>query len=349
MIDLPFQQTPLFHLNLFLWLSLPVFDGKTKAVFWKNGYRAYLIGPSLPAPPEASVRFSKTNERQRLGTVNPDLLLRNDNQQDFLPLECKLSSFGPTVDQSKQALSLLTCTGSYLADYFGLTQTDSWRAVLLYAVSHPQQDAMLETLGVLATKLRDLHIETSPFSSLGISVNEDGVYLHFARPEQMPFSVSTREKVMKLDPGEDPRPLYLLPLDPSISAQDEYGKRAIQERLRSALASLIGSQLQKKSIRLTWDELMVAAIEIWPLWKDRNSTRNLRNQAKQYARRILSEIGRLEVEIEYTQNGFIIRSIDHTSGQSIQRYFKGRAYRQGELDLWQEGVQLRFEDIPDKE
>ena len=90
---------------------------------------------------------------------------------------------------------------------------------------------------------------------------------------------------------------------------------------------------------------MTEAIQVWPLWKDRSASRNLLSQTKNYTRRILAEIGRLGVTAEPTPAGFAVTGIDIASAQQIRRYLMGIAYRQGELDLWQEGVQLGFEEV----
>jgi hypothetical protein len=150
---------------------------------------------------------------------------------------------------------------------------------------------------------------------------------------------------MHLGTGEDPRPLYLIPLDPSIDAQDDYGRRVVQERLRAAFASVVASRLHLGGFAITWDELMTEAIQVWPLWKDRNANRNLLSQTKNYVRKILAEIGRLGVTAEPTPAGFAVTRIDVASAQRIRKYLVGTAYRRGELDLWQEGVQLGFEEV----
>ena len=38
MIEQPFRQTPLFQLNLLLWLSMPAKGGQIMPVFWENGF-----------------------------------------------------------------------------------------------------------------------------------------------------------------------------------------------------------------------------------------------------------------------------------------------------------------------
>lgn len=354
MTEQPFRQTPLFQLNLLVWLSMPARGEWITPIFWHNGFELYAIGPSILVPADARLRFNASSGRGRMaGSVSPDLLMRNESNQSLVTVECKVNSFGLASDTAMQALGILACTGRYVADFFGWSQSNHWSAWVTYAVSHPQQTQMSETLIVLGEQLKAVGVDQCPATAVGIDVAPDGVYLDFSALPQLPLNVSGRQKVMSLKTGEDPRPLYLLPLDPSVDAQDDYGKRVIQERLRAAFASTVASRLYLGSFVVTWEELMGEALQIWPLWKDRDSRRNLLRQTKVYVRKILDEIGRSGITTETNANGFTLAGVDRSSAQQIRRYLTGVAYRHGELDLWQEGVQLGFDDVngwkPDSE
>lgn len=346
MTEQRFQQTPLFQLNLLLWLSMPARDTWITPIFWKSGFAVYAVGASIRVPIGVKLRLDAlTGQDVIASSVSPDLLLRNELRKTLLTIECKVSSFGPRSDGASQALGILACTGDYVADFLGLPQPDQWTAWGAYAVSHPQQTAMSKTLVGLGEQLKAIGADQCIATAFGIDVATDGVFLDFFEPPQLPLNVIARQKVMNLEIGDDPRPLYLIPLDPSIDAQDEYGKRVVQERVRAAFASLVASRLEQGSFAVSWEELMIGAIQVWPLWKDRDSCRNLLGQTKTYVRKILAEIGRLGVTSEFTNSGFALEGVDRSSAQRIRRYFMGIAYRQGELDLWQEGVQLGFEDV----
>lgn len=348
MIDQPFRQTPLFQLNLLLWLCMPAKDDQFVPILHENGFEVYAIGASIRVPVEAQLRMNEPTGRAVIATsVSPDLLLQNRGQQTLLTIECKVNSFGPTSDVASQALGILACNGGYIANFIGFARPDQWKAWVSYAVAHPQQSLMLQTLVALSEQLRVAAIENCTATAFGIEIAGDGVYLGFLDPNLLPLAVGARQKVMSLGAGEDPRPLYLIPLDPTIDAQDEYGKRVVQERLRAAFASIVASRLALDSFVVTWEELLIEALQVWPLWKDQNARRNLLSQTKHYVRRILVEIGRLGVTAEPTPNGFAISGIGLPAAQQIRRYLMGVAYRQGELDLWQEGVQLGFEEMGD--
>ena len=341
-----FRQTPLFQLNLLIWLSMPAKGGQIKPIFQENGFEIYAIGAAILVPIAARLRASRlAGQISIANSVSPDLLLQSKSQRALLTIECKLNSFGSTSDSTQQALGILACTGNYVANFFGLSRPDQWTTLATYAVAHPQQTLMSQTLAILSEQLKTVDVAPCPATSFGIEVGDDGVYLNFSDLDLVPLKVASKHKVMNLEVGEDPRPLYLIPLDPTVNAQDEYGKRVVQERLRMAFASVVASRLYLDGFSVTWDELMTEAIQVWPLWKDRSASRNLLGQTKNYVQRILSEIGRLDVIAERTANGFSLKGIKASSAQQIRKFLMGVAYRQGELDLWQEGVQLGFEEV----
>ena len=163
MIEQPFRQTPLFQLNLLLWLSMPAKGGQIVPVLWENGFETYAIGASIRVPIEAQLRLNAPTGRAAIATsVNPDLLLQSKAQGALLTIECKLSSFGPASDGALQALGILACAGPYVADFFGFAQPSQWKAWVAYAVTHPQQTLMSQTLATLGEQLRVAEVDCCP-------------------------------------------------------------------------------------------------------------------------------------------------------------------------------------------
>ncbi len=244
MPDLPVDQVPLFQLNLMIWLSFPMRAGKYTPIFRASGYELYRIAPPIPLSMGVVARASTaTPPLDMVERPAPELVLRHNEVPRLLTVECKASSFGPDRKQARQAIGLISLTGPHMASVFGLDTPEQWAAHALFAVTHPQQDDMESCLEALSQRMQAARIEPIPSTSCGIELRDDGVYLLFARPDRMPFSIVEDVKVVTLEPGEDPRPLYVIPLDPSINAQDEYGQRVVEERTRTALAYLIGSRL----------------------------------------------------------------------------------------------------------
>lgn len=347
MPDLPVEQIPLFQLNLMIWLSFPMRAGKYHPVFRANGYELYRIAPPIPLSIFVVARAAAADPP--LDMVRhpvPELVLRHGAGRRLLTVECKASSFGPDTTQARQAMGLISSSGPHLSGTFGLVDADGWTADVLFAVSYPQQGDMETCLEVLSRRLDAARIAPTPSTSCGIELRSDGVYLCFARPDRMPFPVTDELRVATLEPGEDPRPLYVIPLDPSINARDEYGQRVVEERVRTALAYLIASRLARETFAVTWDELMTAAIEVWPLWQDRTSTRYLSERVRRYVEGVLKDMATSSsVEVRISSTGFSLEGVRSDVAARIRDYLSSAGFRRGELGFWKSGVQLGLEGV----
>ncbi len=347
MPDLPVEQNPLFQLNLMIWLSFPMRGAKYSPVFRANGYGLYRIAPPIPVSMTVVARAAAAvPPLDMVERPAPELVLRNGEARRLLTVECKASSFGPDGKQARQAMGLISCGGPHTASVFGLDGPEGWAAHALFAVTHPQQGDMESCLEVLSGRLEAVRIEPTPSTSCGIELRNDGVYLHFARSDRMPFTVPDDMRVVTLEPGEDPRPLYVIPLDPSINAQDEYGRRAVEERVRLALAYLIGSRLGEEELSISWEELLTAAIEVWPLWGDRDSKRYVSERVRRYVERVLDDIGAIPaLGVRVSSAGFALEGVRPAVAARIRDYLASAGFRQGQLGLWRAGIQLGLEGM----
>lgn len=352
------EQTPLFQLNLMIWLTWPARPaGIVRPVFREDGFTLRGIGLTFELPLEIRARAGAGNVpfKERPG---PDLLLDHRQRRLLLPIECKVSSFGPDVPpkskkhQARQAAALLSATGPYLADYLGLPVPMDWWAYVLYAVSGNQETTMQTTLEHLNTQLQSAHIEPTSAGALGIYIRDDGIYLTPAPGASVPVTAlqaapSGGVRVMELEEDEDPRPLYLLPWDPSIGPADEYERRVLEERVRVALTSLIGSRLDASTFEVSLDEILQAAVEVWEIWHDPKATAGFRNAVRRYVRQVLAQLRKMDVDIQVHQNTFTFVQVTPQVARTVRRYLISAAFRRGEIDLWRETVQLDFSSLAD--
>lgn len=96
MTEQSFRQTPLFQINLLLWLSMPAKGDQIVPILWESGFRVYAIGASIRVPVDVQLKMHAPTGRTSIATsVSPDLLLQNKAKQALLAMECKLNSFGP--------------------------------------------------------------------------------------------------------------------------------------------------------------------------------------------------------------------------------------------------------------
>lgn len=334
-----FQQTPLFQLNLMIflaWASPPAF---VNPIFYNAGYILDRIGQNIPTELQDRVRVQNANPPIPFQlSCSPDLLLRHDTNKHLLPIECKLNSFGPDSDSAKQAGAMLSLDGPYFAEFLGLVDPSTWYTFLYYAVASGRESAMLDTLSHLAQRLRSVQVATADFCTVGIDVREDGVYLtpetRAIHPIQALRNIAQGSvKVMDLEEGEEPRSLYIVPLDPDWSAEDDYGKRAIEERVRASLVSLVGSQLDSESIEIDVEDLLRQTIEVWDIWRSNSAKEDIRNFVKKYAREVFREIEKVGVEIIVGGGKAILRGITPERARRIRNYFVSAQFRKGKLDF----------------
>lgn len=352
------NQTPLFQLNLMLWLTWPAPPiGTLRPIFLKDGFSLRAIGPAFEMPLEIRAMAGSAGIPFQ-GRVGPDVLLEHKQRKLFLPIECKVSSFGPDkpIDNKNnpvnQANALLSATGFYLADYLGLPAPATWRSFLLYSVSGGQEAAMYTTLEKLIERMRVVPIDSTKASAIGIYINNDGIYLKPAFSSNIPITGLQESslggvRVLEIKEGQDPRPLYLLPWDPSIGPGDDYERRILEERVRSALTALIGSRMDLPSFTVSLDEILQTALEFWDMWHDRQATAGFRNAVRAYVKQILSQLRKMDVDINIHQDTFSFLDITIEISQKVRRYLAGSAFRRGEIDLWSKAVQLDFSSLAD--
>jgi hypothetical protein len=323
-----FAQTPLFQLNLLIWLSWPS-RPVLEPVFHANGFALFRLGQTVAVPLTARLGARGADPSRAIGeAVSPDLLLRHRERPALITLECKVHSFGPASSAAGQATGLLACTGPHIASTLGLEPPHGWRAFPLYAVSHPEQAAMATTLATLAGELAraGVTIAPDPATALGIDVTADGVYLRFAAPARLPFPMADDVKVLDLAPGEDPRPLYVIPIDPAVDLTDDYGRRALEQRLRAAFVATVGARIGRGPVRVGWDELMTAAIPVWPLWRGRG--RRLLQGCRAYVRGRLRDLAALGATWDASPAGFTIADVPPELADRIRRALQTPAHTQ---------------------
>jgi len=352
------EQTPLFQLNLMLWLTWPAPPAASlRPIFREDGFALRGIGPAFELPLEIRARAGASGIpfKERPG---PDLLLDHSQRRLLLPIECKVSSFGPDapMDNKKhpahQAAALLSATGPYLADYFGLPAPPTWRSFLLYAVGGSQEAAMHATLEHLSATLRSAPIDPTPAGAMGIYVRDDGIYLKPAPAANIPVTALQElsfdgVRVVEIQDGQDPRLLYLLPWDPSVGPRDDYERQVLEERVRSALTSLIGSRLDMPTFDVSLDEVLQTAVEVWEVWRDRQAAAGFRNAVRVYVKQVLAQLRKMDVHIQIHQDTFTFAGVTPDVAQTVRRYLAGAAFRRGEIDLWSEAVQLDFSSLAD--
>ena len=263
------ESSSLFQLNVLIWATIPQPPrAPVKPILSAFGYRLF----SIEQPLEASIG-QRANLQARTPPVSiapvADVLLEHVGSSHFVIMECKPSSFGVESGQTRQARGYILA-GSGIAQR-GLPAAAK-SAEVCYLVPETYTSAMEKTLVALRAELLRGGDQVCDVGALGVAIRGDGVYLESSHESsergRLPRDVAPAQRVLEIQDGEDPRPLYVIPWMPESGDED---LSALREKLRAQLLSHIGrSPLGRLELRFD-DLLDEVSRGVYSLWRDRES------------------------------------------------------------------------------
>ncbi len=279
----PLERDSLFQLNLLIWASLPQPPGApvTPAVH-NAGYVLWALEQPLDAGLAELARLRASGPQ-----INPnptaDGVLRELRSDTYVLIECKPGSFDVGSGRAPQARGLIAAGGN-AASRLGLGRTASAEACYLVPLDEaPSMDA---TLVALAGEVAGQGFTACSTGSLGVAVKPDGAYLGLTSQPlgaaRLPRLLIPDERVVQVPPGQDPRPLYVLPWIPD--APDSTDLTAFREKLRAHVLAWLGRAPTGGEVVIAFDELLDEVTRgVFRLWRDRSSLRG----------RVFPAVGRL--------------------------------------------------------
>jgi hypothetical protein len=340
--------TPLYQLNVMLFLAWPSPPSFVKPIFYTEGFEVLAIEPPLTVPLVLRTRAIAQGIDIQVSS-RPDLLLWRQTTADFLVLECKVRSFSADSPRAKQIRTFLIISGNDVRDAVGQPPTDSWQSHLLTAVGG-ELPLMQEMLLDISDSLTAAGFEAMPNGAIDMQERTDGLYLTTDERgsyvvEALATALPEGVRVISAEGGWVPRVLYLLPLLDATAPEEEHGRQVIQARLRAALTAAIGREVRHAEFRLDLDDLMRSVTPVWDLIENRPVKQSLRQRARAYVRAVLRQLQSVaDIQFEPTEIGFTVRGITPDMRSTIRQYLQSAAYRRGKL-ISVEGIQLGFEDL----
>lgn len=216
------------------------------------------------------------------------MLLSHETDPSWLVVECKASSFGPDSDTSRQALKLLA-VGVDLAPPLGLSVETERPGHLTYLLAEDEAGRIVATLKGLQERLTEFTADAAPASAIRLDRDERGVLVSFegGDPLPAPAAEALAEPTLCLpaEPDDDPRPLYLIPWDPTVEQDPEharYCRRQLGARVLNAMLSRVGRMQLPCNEVVRMDELVEAAtFGVSRYWRDAKAVDQVYRAAQQ--------------------------------------------------------------------
>lgn len=232
-------EDPVFELNVTLWMLQPLpGTAAIRPVLREAGYTLDSISRPLPFP---------LAQRAELAAIAgssdppaPDVLAAGSASADWLIIECKGSGFSPDSSNSRQAMKLLAIAAN-LTPPLALPAGQIRPGHVVYLTRDEDRDAMGETLAELRRRLAEKALPAGLSGVLGLSSHDDGVYIERSKTDTWPAGIADilggPTRILKLEAGQDPRPLYFIPWDPSVDQRPK-----MRDHCRSILFARIASE-----------------------------------------------------------------------------------------------------------
>lgn len=261
----------LFQLNTVIWASFPQPVGAPVTPVLKNsGYDLFAIEKPLDASLTEKTQLNKVDLEIQPNPV-ADVVLFCAKDHSYPIIECKPSSFGLCSGWTPQARGMVVAAGS-VASRLGV----SGRSVseMCYLVPADDTQSTDATLVTLQSEIVTKGLRASPTGVLGLSVRADGVYLGLtSQPQglaQLPLTLIPEKRVLSIVPGQDPRPLYVIPWIPDVSGTNSLD--AFKEKIRAMVLSWLGKTRTDGSMTLGFEELLNDVSRgIFQYWGDKSS------------------------------------------------------------------------------
>lgn len=167
----------LYQVNLLIWLLQPLPQGSSvRSLLNEAGYRLESIARPLPLPPTRRQQLADAGlgASQQPG---PDILAQYADDQQWLLLEAKGSSFSVHSSTAVQARGLLVAGGD-LTGPLGLAPSVRPEGAVAYLLPEVDAPLLATTLSHLKQELTTAAIPAAPAGALGLSRQSDGIYLH---------------------------------------------------------------------------------------------------------------------------------------------------------------------------
>ncbi len=316
---------PLFQLNMAIWLSQSKpGDFGVRPIFYESGFGIRSIGPRLSLPPDIRLILNESKIDYHESAA-PDIVLSNDNYTEICILECKKTSFGTGSSNILQANTLLIISGPAAPEILGVGLRGQSIGILAYMTRFGQVDTLQDTLEKLRADLSRINIESGEPGCFGIGCSSKTVNISYTANLRgaMNINYDSPVEVLSIDDDTDPRPLYIIPYDPSSINQhsreeEKICRRILYERFLSHVLCKVGSANVPAEIKIPIDEILNAStFHFFEIWEDRSVRKNFKSLLKEFMLGLKEYLADGDILNFETGVGWVITIKDNATHENI--------------------------------
>jgi len=279
--------SPLYQVNLVLWMATKNNGGRVRPVFANAGYEVLFIERALNLPPELKQTLVQAGVTF-VDPASPDFILAGA-KKSYVILECKKTMFGADSSTAAQSRSLLL----QVPRIFELALVKKAGSVtnvsLIYLSRQDSKHDLLDGINALAEHLKKAKFKTITAGALSLHVSGKAIRLRQSGnvPQPLAHEVGIDAlEVQEVADDSDPRPLYLIPWLPDTESEnDEYNKRAFAERVKLSAAQVIDSARAGTDVEI----LLSDVLGLLTLGYDKNLSNAAYRRLKQESKGILEK------------------------------------------------------------
>jgi len=274
--------SPLYQVNVVLWMTQPNNGARVAPVLARAGYDTLYIERRLEMP----IQVQNAMKKAGLHFVNPpspDLLLAG-KKKAFAIIECKKTMFGASSSVAPQARSLLVQAPRVFEAALAKPGGSVSETHVIYLTRSELGRDQLQGLTELQAELKAAKIAVTSCGLLTLAAVTDGVELSAlgSVPPGIAEQVDKPVKVHEFVPGTDPRPLYIIPwLPDSESDRDEYNRRAFAERVKASAAEIIARARTGEDVEIKLGAIISkTTLGFSEKWMNNAAKKRLRQETK---------------------------------------------------------------------
>jgi hypothetical protein len=298
---------PIFQLNVVLWALQPAPpNAPIRPVLREAGYLLSAISRDLPPPFEL-----RPGLKELLGSDTPpapDVLGEPPKGTPWLVVECKGSGFSPESSNARQAIKLLAVSMD-LRSSLALPGDAPRPGVVAYLTLMTDRDQLMATLRELQGRLDQAGLPSGDAGVFGLALadHREGQAVVVAPcpdgdwPEPIAALVP-EAPVILLGRNEDPRPLYLIPWDPSVQQSREmrgYCRAVLFARVAAEAVAVLGHETVPQRVVVKVEPLLSAAtFGVSDRWRSRSDLSRTLRECKRF---LVEALGPLRDQLAVAQ------------------------------------------------